>query len=122
MSVPFTFDVHSERDAANKMLAHLGLTQAVMAARQANRGDASKGLTGIGDSGSVSQNPMAIGPVPAPPHVEANPAPPATVAVPPKDSNPMRVSSTPSNYVQPNVSNPKANPAGTVSRSNPMGL
>src|SRR5467141_632963 len=100
MSVPFTFDVHSERDAANEMLADLGLTQAIIAARQANRGDASKGLTGIGDSGSVSQNPMAIGPVPAPPHVELNPAPPATVAVPAGNFNPMKVTATP-NYIQP---------------------
>ena len=76
MSVPYRFDDHvTERSKADGMLADLGLTQEILAARQANRGDVSVNLVGIGPQ-APSQNPMAIGATPAPPHIEANPAPP----------------------------------------------
>jgi len=91
-NIPFTFDYTTERDGANAGLA-IGITQQVTAAREkAARGDASVGIVGIGSAGAPSQNPMAIG-------VTAS-----------------------GNYQQPNSGNPKANPAGTVSKSNPMGL
>ncbi len=110
MSIPFVFDVHSERDLANAALK-IGVTQAILAARQADRGDASKGLVGIGDSGSVSQNPLGVGPVPSPAFVQpgTNIAP-TTTPVPPRDSNPMRVVAS-GNYQQPGTANPKPNPS-----------
>jgi len=123
MSIPYRFDdSNTERSNADALLDSLGVTQASLAASQkAGKGDASKGLTGIGDAGSPSQNPMAIGPVPAPPHVEPNPPAPATAPVPPGNSNPMKVGAAP-NYIQPGTQNPKANATGVVSAKNPMGL
>ena len=122
MSIPYRFeDSNTERSAADKMLADLGLTEAIMAARQANRGDKSHGLTGIGDAGSPSQNPLGVGPVPSPTYVQPNPAPATTVAVPPRNSNPMRVSAT-GNYNQPNVITPASRAGVTPTRLNPMGL
>ena len=90
MSVPFVFDVHSERDAANKMLTDLGLTQEILAARQADRGDKSHGLTGIGDAGSPSMNPLGVGPVSPAPYQQPNNFTPASRAgTSPTVKNPM---------------------------------
>ena len=93
MSIPYQFDFVTERDGAAAGLA-IGITQAsIDAATVTARGDKSHGLTGaLGDSGPVSGNPLALGPAPAP------------------------------NYIQPGTANPKPNPAGVVSKSNPMGL
>ena len=120
--IPLILDTNdSERATANRLLRDLGIGQKEMAARLADRGDKSHNLTGIGDAGSPSQNPMAIGATPLPPHVEPNPPAPATVSVPPKDSNPMRVTATP-NYIQPNVVTPAGRSGTTPSTKNPMGL
>jgi hypothetical protein len=122
MNTPYRFDdSNTERSSANQLLANLGIGQAEISARTvAARGDKSKGLVGIGDSGVPSGNPMQIdGPLPT--YTQPNPPPAATAAVPPRDFNPMKVSASP-NYIQPNTGNPKANPGGTVTRKNPMGL
>jgi|SRR6267154_2566304 len=123
MSIPYRFDDHvTERSMADLLLSQLGITEELMRARQADRGDASKGLTGpLGDSGPVSGNPMQIN---APLPTFAQPGTtiaPATTPVPPRDSNPMRVTAT-ANYIQPGTANPAARAGGTVSRKNPMGL
>ena len=124
MSVPYRFDDSvTERSGANAGL-DIGVTQAILAARTvAARGDNSKGLVGIGDAGSPSQNPMQIsGPLPAyaQPNVGiVNQA--ASVPTPHLDAlNTSPLASPP--YQQPNTSNPAPHPSGTVSKSNPMGL
>ena len=89
-------------------------SRSLAARNKAARGDKSHGLTGIGDSGSVSLNPLGIGPSPAPAYTQPNPAPSVTVAVPAGTLNPMKVSASP-NYVQPGTANPKPNSWGTVS-------
>jgi len=90
MTIPYQFDVHSERDAANKMLADLGLTQEILAARQEDRGDKSHGLTGIGDAGSPSMNPLGVGPVSPAPYQQPNNFTPASRAgTSPTVKNPM---------------------------------
>ena len=119
--IPLVLDTNdTERSRADNMLRSLGLTQAILAARAANRPDVSANLVGIGPS-APSQNPMAIGSTPAPSFQQPNPAPTATVAVPPGNFNPMKVTAS-GNYQQPNTGNPKPNPSGTVSAKNPMGL
>jgi|SRR5882724_258907 len=117
--IPFVLDVVSERDMA-LALARIGVTQQVLAERLADRGDASKGLTGIGDAGSPSMNPMAIGSTPAPAFVQPNPPAPATVLAPAPHLDAMQVSTKPANYQQPNVITPPARATATV--RNPMGL
>lgn len=122
MSIPFRFDdSNTERSRADVLLASLGVTQASLAAAEANRGDASHGTVGIGDAGAPSQNPLSIGPVPGPTFVQPNPAPAPTTTAPPPKTDPMHVTAT-TNYQQPGTANPQPNPAGTVTRSNPMGL
>jgi len=110
---------------ADLLLAQLGITEAVMRERAANRGDKSVGLTGpLGDAGPVSGNPMQIPAAPLPRFEQPDTGAPdaskvATVPIP--HLNAMGVGAT-SNYIQPGTANPKANKAGVVSKSNPMGL
>jgi hypothetical protein len=120
--VPFTIDTDdTERSRANNMLATLGITNEIWTKKSG--ADKSVGLVGIGNLGVPSENPMAIGPTPAGNYQQANPAPSATTTAPAPNLNAMQIPSTaPAPYVQSNTSNPKANPVGTVSAKNPMGL
>src|SRR5258706_206127 len=124
MGIPYRFDDHvTERSMADSLLAQLGITEAVMRERAANRGDASKGLTGIGDAGPVSGNPMQIsGPLPKfdqPDTGAPDASKVATVPIP--NLNAMKVAATP-NYIQPNVITPPARATTTATVRNPMGL
>jgi hypothetical protein len=152
MSVPYRFDDSNTERSGALASAAIGLTQAILAAREkASRGDVSTNMVGIGPS-APSQNPMQIN-APLPAYAQPNPAPSPTASVPPKNVNalgipatsptpyqqpntaaPAPVASAPpqdfnpmrvgasTNYQQPGTANPKPNPAGTVSKLNPMGL
>ncbi|SRR6266436_1452676 len=98
-SVPFTFNVHGTLEAAVKLQADTGIGQKELADRAAQAQAA--------ESAALA---AALGPTP----LGSNPT---------LTQNPMQINATASgNYQQPNAGNPKANPAGTVSKSNPMGL
>src|SRR5690348_13334429 len=86
----------------------IGFTQAVAAARAANRGDASAALggTALGTGGAVAVNPMVVNESALHAYSQPNPAPPATVPVPSRHLDAMQVSTKPSNYVQPSTGNP----------------
>jgi hypothetical protein len=122
--IPFVLQGYATAQDDSEMNLSVGYTQAVAAARlKASRGDASHGLTGIGDAGSPTQNPMQIsGPLPAyaQPNVGiVNQA--ASVPSPHLDAlNTSPVASPP--YQQPNTQNPAPRSPGQTSRSNPMGL
>jgi len=121
--IPLVMDTNdTERSRANSLLRDLGIGQAEMAARLADRGDASHNLVGIGDAGSPSMNPLALGATPLPPHIEVNPAPSPTTAVPAGHFDAMQVTTKPVNYIQPNVITPPARATTTPTVRNPMGL
>jgi len=118
---PFRFDdSDTERSRAATLLS-IGIGQAQLVAMSvAARGDASHGLTGIGDSGAVSGNPMNLSGAPTNVAQSDYRTPAATATAPPGHFNPMQVNAS-GNYVQPNTANPRPLPAGQVSELNPMG-
>src|SRR5258706_11917989 len=121
--IPLVRDMNdTDRSRANSLVRDLGIGQAEMAARLADRGDASHNLVGIGDAGSPSMNPMAIGSTPAPAFVEPNPPAPGTVLAPAPHLDAMQVSTKSANYQQPNVITPAARAGVAPTRANPMGL
>ena len=125
MSVPYRFDDSvTERSGANAGL-DIGVTQAISAARAANRPDKSSGLVGIGDAGSASQNPMGIN-APVPAFVQpgtAAPDPSKIATIPAPSLNAMGIPAvSPAPYQQPNVITPTARATTTPTVRNPMGL
>jgi len=73
---PYTFDCRNTKRSQADALLGLGWTQQRFAdAAVAARGDASKGLVGIGDAGTPSQTPMQIN-APLPAYTQPNPPPP----------------------------------------------
>jgi hypothetical protein len=126
MSTPFRFDDSVTERSGALASAAIGVTQAsIDASTKAARGDASIGLVGIGSAGSPSMNPLNIGASPAPTFVQpatANPDASKIANVPTPRLDAMGVSTTPTNYIQPNNFTPAARPGGTVSAKNPMGL
>jgi len=89
--IPLILDTgDTERSRANSLLRDLGIGQKEMAARLADRSDASKGLVGIGDAGSPSMNPLGVGPVSPAPYQQPNNFTPASRAgTSPTAKNPM---------------------------------
>jgi hypothetical protein len=119
MSIPYRFDdSNTERSAADGMLASLGITNEIWTKKSGV--DKSVGLTGIGNLGPASTNPLGVGPTPALNFQQPNPAPPATAPVPPGNFNPMKVSAS-GNYQQPNTQNPAPRASGQISAKNPLG-
>ncbi len=124
--IPLILDTNdTERSRANSLLRDLGIGQAEMAARLANRGDVSAQLTGtsLGAGGAVAVNTMVENEASLPKYTQPGVSnPPAVPSAPAPHLDAMQVSTKPSNYVQPNVITPAARAGTSPTVKNPMGL
>ena len=88
----------TERENANAMLAQLGITQAIVTARQqALRAAGSKAIADSLDGTALGTTPGL-------------------------HANPMDLAGPQPYYLQPDTGSPTAKPAGATTRKNPMGL
>jgi hypothetical protein len=123
MSIPLVMDTSDTERSRALALSAIGVTQASTLQQQvAARGDKSVGLVTLGGL-PPNLNPLELPAAPLPAFAQPGTGNPATASasVPPPVRDPMGVTAT-RNYQQPNVSNPPANPPGTTTRANPMGL
>ena len=127
--IPFVLDVFGTLRAAVKLQADTGVGQKELTDRaaQAKAADsaalaAALAGTALGEGGAVAVNAMVENETSLPKYTQPGVSnPPGVASTPAPHLNAMGVTAS-GNYQQANTGNPKPNPSGQVSRSNPMGL